>query len=316
VRLLHGLAFGTATTLNLATLLATATTNRARVMALFTGAMAGGYTLGNLVGGFVADSLGYSATFWIVAAFPVLATLLGSPGSAPAPSKPRPGEHWLAVLGRSEVRAVLVLALVVNLLHQMWGTLFPLYIVSAGAGLSLAGVVRATHSFTNTLARPASEPFVRRFGSLGLACAGLLVYAIGISALPTTTVPLLLMALAALIGSGRAGAVLANALSTAELSERHIVNRGTASALMTLGGDAGSILAPIVAGAAASHLGIGPAMQVLAWLIAGLGIAAVLAARPSPVPVAEVGRRPGEGAVSAETLPSPRPLPEREGVRR
>jgi MFS family permease len=194
------------------------------------------------------------------------------------------------------VRAVLVLALAINLLHQMWGTLLPLYVVGAGAGVSLAGFVRATHSFTNTLARPASEPIVRRLGPVTLACAGLLVYAIGISLLPTTTAPLLLMALAALIGLGRAGAVLANALGTMELSERRLVNRGTASALMTLGGDAGSILAPILAGATASRLGIGPAMQTLAWAMAGLGIVAVLAARPRatrpaapPVPAKRLG---------------------------
>jgi MFS family permease len=282
VRVLHGLAFGTATTLNLATLLATASSNRARVMALFTGAMAGGYTLGNLVGGVVADSLGYGQTFLVVATFPILAMLLGSPDATASHSaRSRSGEHWLTVLRRGEVRAVLVLALVVNLLHQMWGTLFPLYVIGAGAGLSLAGVVRATHSFTNTIARPAAEPVVRRFGSIGLACAGLLVYAIGISALPTTTVPLLLMALAALIGAGRAGAVLANALATSELSEQRLVNRGTASALMTLGGDAGSILAPIVAGATASRMGVGPAMQVLAWAMAIVGLAAVLASQPS-----------------------------------
>jgi MFS family permease len=288
VRVLHGLSFGAATTLNLATLLATTSANRARVMALYTAAMAGGYTLGNLTGGVVADVFGYQVAFWTVAVFPLLAMLLGSPAAAlSSGGKASPREDWRLVLRRPEVRAVLVLALVVNLLHQMWGTLLPLYVVGAGAGVSLAGFVRATHSFTNTLARPASEPIVRRVGPLGLACAGLLVYAVGISLLPTTTAPLLLMALAALIGLGRAGAVLANALGTMELSERRLVNRGTASALMTVGGDAGSILAPILAGATASRIGIGPAMQALAWAMAGLGIVAVLAARPpAPRPAA------------------------------
>jgi MFS family permease len=296
VRVLHGLSFGAATTLNLATLLATTSANRARVMALFTAAMAGGYTLGNLTGGIAADAFGYPVAFWTVAAFPLLAMLLGSPSAAASGGgKASPREDWRLVLRRPEVRSVLVLALVINLLHQMWGTLLPLYVVGAGAGVALAGIVRATHSFTNTLARPASEPIVRRMGPLSLACGGLLLYAIGISLLPTTTVPLLLMALAALIGLGRAGAVLANALGTMELSEQRLVNRGTASAVMTLGGDAGSILAQILAGATASRIGIGPAMQVLAWAIAALGMLAVLAARPR-------ARRPAAPPVAAKRL--------------
>ncbi len=291
VRGLHGLAFGVATTMNLAAVLSVDARSRARSMSIFTAMMAGGYTIGNLMGGFLADWLGYSATFTAVAIFPLLAAALGTSAGSHA-ARATTKQRWIVMLARPEVRGVLLLSVAVNLLHQSWGTLFPLYVVAMGAGLSLAGGVRAVHSFTNTISRPFGDPLVRRFGAAGLACFGLAVYALGIAALPLTTAPLVLLALAAVIGVGRASAYLANVVTTAELSERGIVNRGTASALMTLGGDAGSILAPIVAGGIANQIGIGAAMQSFAVSVAIVGVAAVLTSRVRSTEDAELIAQP------------------------
>ncbi len=288
VRGMHGLAFGVATTINLAAVLSTEPRRRARAMSLFTAAMAAGYTAGNLAGGFLADAVGYGMSFPLAAILPLLAIGLGTEAVAAAPAAhPSERQRWLAVLGRREVRGVLLLALAVSLLHQSWGTLFPLYVVAMGTGLSLAGIVRAAHSFTNTVARPFGEPFVKRFGATGLACFGLCLYAAGIAAIATTAAPLLLLALAVVIGAGRAAAYLANVLTTADLSGRGIVNRGAASALMTLGGDAGSILGPILAGGVAAQIGVGPAMQVIAVCVAAAGILGVLVSRARAVESAE-----------------------------
>ena len=156
-----------------------------------------------------------------------------------------------------------------------------MYVIGAGAGVSLAGAVRATHSFTNTVARPLGAPLVRRFGATGLACFGLALYGVGIAGLSLTTLTPVLLVLAVVIGAGRASAILANVVTTAELSDRRIVNRGTASALMTLGGDVGAIAAPVVAGTLAGRIGIAPAMQALAVLITVGGLVAVLTSRPA-----------------------------------
>jgi MFS family permease len=279
VRGVHGLAFGAATTLNLAAVLATEGRGRARAMALYTGAMAGGFTVGNLLGGVLADGLGYRTTFLVSAAFPLLATLLGTRTAEVRVAPRAPGGLGLRVLLHRQVRGVLVLSVAINLLHQTWGTLFPLYVIGAGAGVSLAGGVRAMHSFTNTLARPLGEPVVRRFGPTGLACFGLVLYGAGIASLPLTTFAPVLLVLAAVIGAGRASAYLANVVTTAELSEHRVVNRGTASALITLGGDVGAIVAPVVAGALASHVGIGLALQGLAVAVTLGGLVGVLSSR-------------------------------------
>ncbi len=279
VRALHGLAFGATTTLNLAAVLAVGGRARARMMGLYAAFMAGGYMVGNLLSGVLTDTLGYTAAFVVAAIFPLAATAFGSRVAAPPATAPTGVRNLPALLRRREIRGVVLLALAVSLLHQGWGTLFPLYVVGAGAGVALAGAVRAMHSFANTIGRPFGDSIVQRVGPTGLGCLGLLLYAIGISALPTTTVPLLLLAIAAVIGAGRACAYLANVVTTAELSERRIVNRGTASALMTLGQDVGAILAPILAGALAGQIGIGPALQTLAVSVSVVGAAAVLSSR-------------------------------------
>jgi MFS family permease len=277
IRFVHGFAFGTATTINLAAVIGLGGKQRARALSVFAGSISGGFTIGNVLGGVLADNLGFNLTFWCAAAFPLLATLLGTRAGQSGATRRSVGGGWTTLLRRREVRGVLLLSLVINLLHQGWGTLFPLYVVSFGGGLTLAGLVRATHSTTNTIGRPLGEPVVRRYGATGLACFGLTLYAIGIAALPTTTVGILLVVLAAVIGLGRASAFVANVVTTAEISERGLVNRGTASALMNLGGDVGSITAPVLAGFVAQHLGIGPALQLLAVVVAGIGVAAVLA---------------------------------------
>jgi MFS family permease len=103
--------------------------------------------------------------------------------------------------------------------------------------------------------------------------------AAAIVGVPLTTAPLVWFALFILVGAGRAVGVLANAFSTVELSERGVVKRGTASALMSAGGDLGSIAAPILAGIVGAQIGIGPALQVLAVVAAIVGTVVVFADR-------------------------------------
>ena len=71
---------------------------------------------------------------------------------------------------------------------------------------------------------------------------------------------------------------MANATSTLDLAERGLLKRGTASALMTAGGDLGSVVAPLLAGATAAVIGLGPALQVLAVTVGILGTASLLTA--------------------------------------
>lgn len=102
--------------------------------------------------------------------------------------------------------------------------------------------------------------------------------ALAIVAVPLSRAPFVLLVLFVVVGVGRAVGVMANATGTVDLAEHGILKRGTASALMTAGGDFGSVAAPLLAGATAAMIGLGAALQVLAVGVAVVGIAALLSA--------------------------------------
>lgn len=283
VRLLHGLSFGVATTLNMATFLAVCTpSNRRTATAMFTASWSGGYSIGNFASGVLADTHGFGAAFLCSAICPVLALAVSprvKPAAVPRPRADAPLSWWRVMLN-ADVRSVPLLAFSVNFLNALLGTLFPLYVLSIGLTLSLAGTARAFQSLTNTLVRPVSGPLLQRVGPLQLGTAGVVLTALAVVVMPLTSLPWVLLALFVVVGTGRAVGVVANATGTLDLADRGVLKRGTASALMTAGGDAGSVVAPLLAGATAAVIDLGPAMQVLAIAIAVVGVAAALASGP------------------------------------
>ena len=279
VRLLHGLSFGVATTLNFATFLtvsARVPSHRARDTALFTASWSGGYSIGNLASGILADHYGFGLAFVLAAACPLVA-LVATPNVQPAPTAAhaQPPATWRVLL-KSDVRAVPLLAFCVNFLMNLLTTLFPLYVLAIGQTLSVAGSARAVQSLTNTLVRPISGSVVQRIGPLQLGSAGVALTALAIATVPLTRETLVLLGLMIVVGAGRAVGVVANATGTVDLAERGVLKRGTASALMTAGGDLGSVVAPLLAGTTAAAIGMGPAMQVLAIGAAIGGVAVML----------------------------------------
>jgi MFS family permease len=287
VRILHGLTFGTATTLNLACFLAVCTpSNRTTATALFTASWSGGYSIGNFVSGVMADNFGFTPTFLVAAVCPLLA-IVAQPRLRPAPL-PSSGEArsmptW-RVLFHPEVRGVPVLAFSIYFHNSLLATLFPLYVLAIGQTLSVAGSARALQSLTNTLVRPLSGPLMRRVGPLELGAAGVALTALAIVVIPFSVSPFVLLALFVAVGAGRAVGVVANATGTLDLAERGILKRGTASALMTAGGDSGSVVAPLLAGATAAAINLGPTLQVLAVGMAVVGVAVLLSGRRQGAP--------------------------------
>jgi MFS family permease len=286
VRVLHGLSFGAATTLNMATFLAVSTpANRRTATALFTASWSGGYSIGNFAAGVIADAHGFGAAFLLAAIFPLMAIGV-TPRVHPAPLgaealKESRKASWRVFL-HADVRAVPLLAFSVNFLNALLTTLFPLYILAIGLTLSLAGTARALQSLTNTLVRPISGPLLQRLGPLQLGTAGVVLTAVAIVCIPLSTLPVVLLGLFVVVGTGRAVGVVANATGTLDLASRGVLKRGTASALMTAGGDTGNVVAPLLAGATAAAINLGPAMQVLAIAVAIASIAAVLTTRREP----------------------------------
>jgi MFS family permease len=283
VRALHGLSFGAATTLNMATFLAVCTpANRRTATALFTASWSGGYSIGNFAAGVIADTQGFGAAFLLAAIFPLIAIGV-TPRVHPAPLgaealREARKASWRVFL-HADVRAVPLLAFSVNFLNALLTTLFPLYVLAIGSTLALAGTARALQSLTNTVVRPISGPLLQRLGPLQLGTAGVVLTAAAIVCIPLSTASLVLLGLFVVVGTGRAVGVVANATGTLDLASRGVLKRGTASALMTAGGDAGNIVAPLLAGATAAAINLGPAMQWLAIATAIGSLVAVLSSR-------------------------------------
>jgi MFS family permease len=287
VRVLHGLTFGAATTLNMATFLAVCTpANRRAATAGYTASWSGGYSIGNFVAGVIADTYGFGAAFIVAALFPLIAIALTprhvEAVATIAPPKQDAKPTWRLLL-HAEVRAVPLLAFSVNFLNALLTTLFPLYVLAIGQTLSVVGSARALQSLTNTLVRPISGSTVQRFGALQLGTAGVVLTAAAIVCIPFNTAPLILLGLFVVVGTGRAVGVVANATGTLDLASKGVLKRGTASALMTAGGDSGNVVAPLLAGATAAAIDLGPAMQVLAIATAIASIVAVLTSRSARV---------------------------------
>ncbi|MBI2756063.1 MAG: MFS transporter [Chloroflexi bacterium] len=280
VRLLHGFFSGMTSTLNFATFLGVATgRNRLHATAHYTAFMSGGFATGNILSGLVADNLGYTAAFLLAALCPGLA-LLAAPHAAPTAgvaarvtdaAAPDPAA---STLFRADVVAIPALAFAVNFTHQAVGTLFPLYALSIGQSLTVVGSARAVQSTANTVIRPFGGWLLRILGLVGLACSGILLQGFGVAALPMTSSALAISALFLLVGMGRGFGVVANALSTAQMTSRGVLKRGTASTLASMGSDSAAVIAPVVSGFSAAALGIGPALQVLtaASTLAGLTV--------------------------------------------
>jgi MFS family permease len=283
VRTLNGLGFGAAQTLNFAAFLAVSgRAGRARATALYTASMSVGYAIGNFSSGALADLFGPATAFLIGSLAPLgsLAAAQTQAGASVSSSLPAPSVSWRSLL-RADVLAVAALAFSVNGQVLALSTLFPLYALSIGQTLSVAGVARGLNSLSNALVRPFGGPLINRLGVVALGCVGVALMGGTSAALALTATPLVLFALFILGGIGRAGGVLANAISAVELSERRVLSRGASSAVMTGGGDLGSIAGPLVGGLAAAQLGIGPALSVVSIGAGVVGLVALAIGRLS-----------------------------------
>lgn len=283
VRALNGLGFGAAQTLNFAAFLAlSGRAGRARATALYTASMSLGYAVGNFSSGALADGLGAGTAFVIGAVAPIGA-LAAARTAGPArvsTSLPAPSVGWRSLL-RADVLAMAALAFSLNSQVLVLSTLFPLYALAIGQTLSVAGIARGLNSLSNALVRPFGGPLINRLGMVALGCLGVALMGGASAALALTTTPVVLFILFILGGVGRAGGVLANAMSAVDLSERRVLNRGAASAVITGGGDLGSIAGPLVGGLAAGQLGVGPALSVVSIAAGVVGLVALAVGRLS-----------------------------------
>src|SRR5258708_3924585 len=185
VQSLNGFAYGAVTTLYMAFYVDSLAPdeNRNHAMGYYVGTLALGYSTGNFFGGLMADHLGYEPTFQAAALLSFVPVALlwflhgpAGQGSRTANEKPKAkltAKDSLKALLEPELATVVIVALFLNLLHQMSGVFISLYGLGVGMTLTQIGVLRAAYAGCNAVTRPIRGHVVHRFGHPGLSYAGI-----------------------------------------------------------------------------------------------------------------------------------------------
>lgn len=269
VHSLNGFAYGAVTTLYMAFYVDSLPPgeNRNHAMGYYVGSLAVGYSTGNLVAGLTADYFGYALTFQTAAflsAVPVGLLWLfraprlqeGSKAKEKSPTKLASKSSFKAIM-EPELAAVVIVALFLNLLHQMSGVFISLYGLAVGMNLTQIGIIRAAYAGGNAVTRPISGHVVNKFGHRGLSNAGLPLQGAILMLIPLFTGFGAVLVIYVLSGFMRAVVIVANAVGLVQDVDENKVPRGVASAIYNSAGDVGNILGPMVGGFIAHATGIG-----------------------------------------------------------
>jgi predicted MFS family arabinose efflux permease len=268
VQSLNGFAYGAVTTLYMAFYVDTLAPdeNRNHAMGYYVGSLALGYSTGNFFGGLIADYWGYASTFQLGAYLSLVSVallwFLHGPASAGV-SKAR-GKEGTKITSRESYRALLdpqlatvvIVALFLNLLHQMGGVFISLYGLAVGMSLTQIGIIRAAYAGCNAVTRPISGHVVNKIGHRGLSYFGLPLQSLILMLVPLFTGFGAILFVYVASGLLRAIVIVANAVALVQDVPESRVRRGLASGVYNAAGDLGNILGPSIGGLIAHATGI------------------------------------------------------------
>ena len=268
VHSLNGFSYGAVTTLYMAFYVDSLAPdeNRNHAMGYYVGSLALGYSTGNFFGGLIADHLGYAVTFQSAALLSLVSVALlwlfhGPGGTGSGKSKERhmtklTSKESLKVLLEPKLCTVVIVALFLNLLHQMGGVFISLYGLAVGMSLTQIGVIRAAYAGCNAVTRPISGHVVNKIGHRGLSYFGLPLQSLILMLVPLFTGFGTVLVVYVASGFMRAIVVVANAVGLVEDVPESRVRRGLASGVYNAAGDLGNILGPAIGGFIAHATGI------------------------------------------------------------
>ena len=273
--LLHGLAFGAATTIMLALAIELKPDGRSHgsTMGLYTASISAGYAIGSSLIGFLADRFGFQTGFGAMGAFPFMAILLV--GALPNVSSPIPVEpgrkperidsggrrKWkidLSSLTPTIFLATLV-AFYINFLDDAVGTFFPIFGLSIGLSLTVIGGLRSVKSLAATGIRPISGFFFKYLDFRLLNHLAILLWSLVVVLFPGMRLAWMFLIAFVIAGISRGLIRVTSATMVAEENGKRTANLGLASGIYNSGLDLGAFAGPIAGGFVASTFGI-PAM--------------------------------------------------------
>ena len=282
VHALNGFAYGAVTTLYMAFFVDSLDPdeNRNHAIGYYVGSLAMGYSTGNFFGGLIADYWGYAATFQLGALLSLVAAgllwMLHRPiGTAAGHARGKEAakltsRESLTALMEPELATVVIVALFLNLLHQMGGVFISLYGLAVGLSLTQIGIIRAAYAGCNAITRPISGHVVNKVGHRGLSYFGLPLQSLILMLVPLFTGFGAILFVYVASGFLRAVVIVANAVGLVQDVPEARVRRGLASGVYNAAGDLGNILGPFVGGIIAQAAGIASV-----FVIGSLGSTAV-----------------------------------------
>jgi len=268
VHSLYGFAFGAVTTFYMAFFIESIPPeeNRHHALAYYSSSLASGHMLGGFASGFIADQFGYVGSFQF-------ATLLSfaSMGLLVFLRTPRSSSETLAlqkkassinlrglfaIMVEPKAAAVVMVAMFLNLIHQLANTFLPLYGLSMGLTLGQVGIVKGFYSMTNAVTRPVAGYMVKGIGLGRVYRIGLPLNALSLMLIPLFAGVFTLIVTFFIIGLMRAIVIVANTISLVEDVDETRVPRGVASGIYNASGDVGNMLGPVTGGLVASITGV------------------------------------------------------------
>lgn len=282
VHALNGFAYGAVTTLYMAFFVDSLDPdeNRNHAIGYYVGSLAMGYSTGNFFGGLIADYWGYAATFQLGALLSLVGAgllwMLHRPiGTAAGHARGKEAAKLtsrgsLTALMEPELATVVIVALFLNLLHQMGGVFISLYGLAVGLSLTQIGIIRAAYAGCNAITRPISGHVVNKVGHRGLSYFGLPLQSLILMLVPLFTGFGAILFVYVASGFLRAVVIVANAVGLVQDVPEARVRRGLASGVYNAAGDLGNILGPFVGGIIAQAAGIASV-----FVIGSLGSTAV-----------------------------------------
>lgn len=273
VQSLNGFAYGAVTTLYMAFYVDSLAPdeNRNHAMGYYVGTLAIGYSTGNFFGGLIADRWGYAWTFQLGALLSLVSIgllwFLRGPRGGDDKGKSKSDDKFnskesFRALFEPELALVVLVALFLNLLHQMGGVFISLYALSVGMNLTQIGIIRAAYAGCNAVTRPISGHVVNRVGHRGLSYFGLPLQSLILMLVPLFSSFGTLLFVYVSSGLLRAIVVVANAVGLVQDVPESRVRRGLASGVYNAAGDLGNILGPSIGGLIAHAAGIGSVFVV------------------------------------------------------
>jgi len=282
---LNGIGWSIATTAQLALLVARppAGVSTAAAMGWFSGATGLGNMAAGVVGGLIADHIGLTATFYLLAVTPVVGALLMVRTSQvlERPADESPDRSWrlLARMPLAVWAGVLVMFFI-NGLNALQNTFYPVLAAAAGLSLTQIGAASSLRSWASSSSRFGSGPLFERLDPAGLTLPLVALGTLATCAIPSVIdsfalqVPLFLFTglsrgLLRVTGS-------ADAFDAVGADER---GHGLTSALLYGGLDLGKIVLPVIGGVVAHAWGIATMLRLVPLALLLLYLALALPAR-------------------------------------